>query len=360
MCRWWERCNGRRRVDDHLCFVAGMGRLQQAELESRDVATMAALAGMGVPLAFKPRHGSVGIYERLRDQAVLQVRHRESGRPEYELLTVQDGQGLALLPEPAPGDLFLDLEGDPFACEGGREYLFGLGRVDAGGRFQYTARWASTAEEERAAFEATIDQIMAAVREHEGVHIYHYAPYEPSAMKRLMGRYAVRGVEIDELLRAGRFVDLYAVVRHALRAGVEHYSIKNMEPFYLFEREVALDEAGTNRRLFESALELQDWSAITADVRHAVEGYNRDDCRSTLHLRDWLEELRAGLLADGRQILRPVPKAGDAPEDLAAHLAEIEALRERLLAGVPAERDARTDGPAGVLRPGLPARLASP
>jgi len=29
------------------------------------------------------------------------------------------------------------------------------------------------------------------------VHIYHYAPYEPAALKRLMGRYATRENELD-------------------------------------------------------------------------------------------------------------------------------------------------------------------
>jgi hypothetical protein len=51
------------------------------------------------------------------------------------------------------------------------------------------------------------------------MHIYHYAPYEPAALKRLMGRYATREEELDRMLRAKLFVDLYQVVRHAIRAG---------------------------------------------------------------------------------------------------------------------------------------------
>ena len=52
-----------------------------------------------------------------------------------------------------------------------------------------------------------------------------------------MGRYASREEEIDRMLRAKLFVDLYAVVRHALRAGVESYSIKQLEQFYGFKRD---------------------------------------------------------------------------------------------------------------------------
>ena len=104
------------------------------------------------------------------------------------------------------------------------------------------ARWAFTDAEERSAFEAIVDEIKATIAIHPGAHIYHYAPYEPAAFKRLMGRYASREVELDELLRSKRFVDLYASVRQALRAGVESYSIKRMEPFYGFTRDVALAE----------------------------------------------------------------------------------------------------------------------
>ena len=39
-----------------------------------------------------------------------------------------------------------------------------------------------------------------------GIHIYHYAPYEPATLKWLMGRYATPENEIDKLLRAGLFV----------------------------------------------------------------------------------------------------------------------------------------------------------
>ena len=69
------------------------------------------------------------------------------------------------------------------------------------------------------------------------MHVYHYAPYEPAAFKRLMGRYATREAEIDRMLRAERFVDLYAVVRQALRASVESYSIKDLEPLLRLRRE---------------------------------------------------------------------------------------------------------------------------
>jgi predicted RecB family nuclease len=342
VCRWWQRCQDTRRRQDHLSFVAGLGRVQQVELVSQEIRTLAALAATPVPLPFVPSRGVPETYERLQDQAALQLRQRESGQPVHRLLPVEPERGLMLLPEPSPGDLFLDLEGDPFAREGGREYLFGLGSIALDGTFSYTGRWAFTDVDERAAFDAVIDEISSALRAHPGMHVYHYAPYEPAAMKRLMGRYASREQEVDALLRGDRFVDLYAIVRQAVRAGVESYSIKALEPFYGFRRDIELARAGHERRLIEIALELNDFGAVTADVRRAVEGYNKDDCRSTLALRDWLESLRTTHIAGGTAIPRPTFELGEAPETVKARQLEIEALRTRLLDGLPADRHAHT------------------
>src|SRR5262249_20129686 len=148
--------------------------------------------------------------------------------------------------------------------------------VDAGGRFVYQARWAFSDAEERAAFDAVMSDVMASLAEHPEIHVYHYAPYEPAAFKRLIGRYAARESDVDQLLRDRSFIDLYDTARHAVRAGVESYSIKQLEPLYGFVRDVPLDEAGDQRRIVEVALETGDAAAIAPDVRATVEGYNRD------------------------------------------------------------------------------------
>src|SRR5688572_12281322 len=121
---------------------------------------------------------------------------------------------------------------------------------------------------------------------HPDMHVYHYAPYEPSAMKRLMGRYASRAAELDRLLRAQRFVDLYAVVKQGLRVGVERYSIKNLEPVYGFARAVDLRDASYALRAMQLAVESNDTKGLPEEILGRVMGYNRDDCVSTLELRN--------------------------------------------------------------------------
>jgi uncharacterized protein len=127
VCRWLSRCDEQRRADDHLSFIAGIGRVHREELAVQGFPTLATAAAMPLPIGFKPSRGSRDTYTRIREQARVQHEQRTLGRPVHELLLpVVEGQGLARLPAPSPGDLFLDLEGARFAREGGREYLFGI------------------------------------------------------------------------------------------------------------------------------------------------------------------------------------------------------------------------------------------
>lgn len=84
---------------------------------------------------------------------------------------------------------------------------------------------------------------MAAWNEHPDMHVYHFTPYEPGALKRLMGRYATREDELDRMLRAGILVDLHSVTRQSVRASVEQYSLKALEAFHRFARIIPLEQA---------------------------------------------------------------------------------------------------------------------
>jgi predicted RecB family nuclease len=125
ICRWRDNCDRRRRGDDHLCLIAGISKLQINELKQRGIATAQMLASMPLPLTWKPSRGSSDSYGRIREQARIQVKARDTGKARYELLPVEKGFGLSRLPEPSEGDIFFDLEGDPFVGDHGLEYLFG-------------------------------------------------------------------------------------------------------------------------------------------------------------------------------------------------------------------------------------------
>ena len=342
ICRWQEVCDRRCRDDDHLCLVAGISKLQINELKQEGVATVEELAGMPLPLKWKPVRGSAEAYVRIREQARIQVEGRHTGQRRFQLLRVESGFGLACLPEPSDGDIFLDLEGDPFVGEHGLEYLFGYLAADEKGQLEYHGDWALSRVDEKRAFEQFVDFVMRRWEACLDLHVYHYAPYETAALKRLMGRYATREEEIDQMLRAGLFVDLYQVVRRGVRASVESYSIKRLEPFYEFEREVPLSDADLALARLQAILELDDAPSVSEETKTAVLGYNKDDCRSAAGLRDWLEALRAQLVADG-VITRPAPGDGAPTERISDWQIKINELVERLSGDVPLDLEERDE-----------------
>jgi len=343
ICRWSETCDKRRRQDDHLSHVAGISKNQITELRENGVQTLAGLAGLPTPITWKPRRGSAEAFEKIRYQAHIQAKARESGQLQYELLAVEPGYGLCVLPEPSAGDIFFDLEGDPFVGEHGLEYLFGYHFRDDTGDAVYRADWALGRDAEKAAFERFVDFVIERKKTYPDLHVYHFAPYEPAALKRLMGRYASRENEIDDLLRGLVFVDLYSVVRNSLRASVESYSIKKLEAFYGYARTVPLNAANIALASLQAGIELGDIDSIADADKKIVQGYNQDDCVSTEALRNWLEELRDKLVALGTDVPRPAPGQESPSEAISERQERVNRLVERLVAGIPADPSDRSE-----------------
>ncbi len=323
-CRWQPRCGAQWRREDDLSLVAYLRRDQARTLREAGITTVRELAARS-PEQLPATIGDPA-RQRLADQARLQIAERDSGSPRYELLAPEPLRGLALLPAPSHGDVFFDMEGDPFLGEHGLEYLFGLVQ---GGRF--TAYWATDPAQEKAAFERLVDHLMNAWAADPDMHVYHYAPYEPSRLKALSGRHGTRGTEVDQLLRGQRLVDLYTVVRQGIRISKESYSIKKLEDFYWghTRAHVGVSDALGSVVAFERWLKNGDQSVLDD-----IASYNEDDCRSTEALRDWLEKLRA---EGGGDIAYLRPEHGDgaaseASEDAADAVVRLAA---DLLAGVP-------------------------
>jgi predicted RecB family nuclease len=342
ICRWRRHCDERRRADDHMSLIAGISKSQIGELERHGIASTAALAALPLPLQWRPDRGAAKSFEKIREQARIQVKGRTSGTVLYETLPLIAGFGLSRLPEPSPGDIFFDFEGDPFVGDGGLEFLFGYVYSDGQGADCYVGDWALSRQEERGAFERFVDFVTERLKVYPDLHIYHFASYEPAAMKRLMGRYATRENEVDSLLRAEIFVDLFSVVRHSIRASVESYSIKKLEPLYLFVRTVPLEDVGAVMARTQARLEMADPAGIPENDKIAIKGYNRDDCVSTQALRSWLETVREDLITSGVVIDRPVAATSEISTELDEWQKKVAALVARLTDGVPDDVGARS------------------
>ncbi len=348
VCRWDAHCAALRREADHLSQVASLRSDHARRLAAAGIGTMTALATLADP---PPAIDGIpeGTLATLRSQAALQHRSRGLAQPRYELLAVRPNLGLCALPVPDPADLFFDIEGDPYAEEDGLEYLLGIwdplgdGTEEAPATFR--PWWAHTRQAEKVAFEAFIDFVMDRWRRHPAMHVYHYAAYERARMGLLSTRHATREAEVDDMLRRGLFVDLFKVVRQGVRVGAPSYSIKKLEPLYALQRDIPLRDAGSSIVRYEEYIRSQVAGRPDGAILAEIAEYNRDDCRSNLGLRDWLEDRRAELVVSGVPIPRPGPpqEAEPAPSPRDARIAD---LAERLMDGVPVVAERRLADPA--------------
>lgn len=338
ICTWWEVCNKQRREDDHMSFVAGMSNSQIKEVKQREINTLEDFAQLPSPIPFKPNKGAIHTYQKLRDQANIQWRSRnENYRPIYELLDLEENKGFYKLPEPSAHDIYLDLEGDPMIEPGGLEYMIGWYYQG-----EYHDLWAKDEVEEKQIFEQFMTMAMAVKAAHPDMHIYHYAPYEVTAFKRLMGKYSTFEDEMDQLLRSNTFVDLYGVVRQGVRASVERYSIKDLEKFFGYEREIDLREVSRHKSMYEFLLGTKKTEKATPEMLEAIRLYNQDDCVSTHRLHEWLEQLREEWIDQGAIIPRLDIQGMEAGEKTNAHQERIKPLFDALMADVPIIQEDRS------------------
>ncbi|GAC1558758.1 MAG: hypothetical protein NVS2B5_21650 [Beijerinckiaceae bacterium] len=196
--------------------------------------------------------------------------------------------------------------------------------IDATTDAEFRPVWAHSPAEEKAAFESVMRLFADQIRRHPGARIYHYAAYEPTALKRLAMRYATMEAELDQLLRERRFVDLYRVVVQALRVSTQSYSLKDLEALYWRERTGEVTSAS------DSIVEYERW-CVTKDqaILDSIASYNKDDCISTAQLREWLEGLRPPGVS-----LEIVDDSADERREQSAERAALEARKQTLAASV--------------------------
>jgi predicted RecB family nuclease len=339
-CEFEASCEATWRRDDHLSLVAGIRQDQVERLTSAGIATLAALAGTDpLPAA----DIAAPTLTTLQRQARLQLSYQTTGQHTYELIPPEGGRGFELLPPSSAGDLFFDMEGDPyFESSGGLEYLFGVAWKDDD-TTRYRAWWATSREEEAEAFRGLVDFIRDRLRADPHLHVYHYASYERSKLGHLAQQHATREEELDDLLRRDLFIDLYPAVRQTLRTSHEGYSLKDVRQFFM-------DDAGEGdvSSAMDSIVEFERWrESGDKALLDAIERYNEEDCISTLRLRDWLLDRKVETEARfGPIAWRPIPDTAKNlvtdPEDPNAPLRQsllassdlIEAQPRRVLAGL--------------------------
>lgn len=311
---------------DHLSHVANITRSQISKLEAAGIKTFQQLATTDSQATIP--HLNPVIFHRLATQARLQQATIQKGQVQYQIIPLlpdESPRGLATLPPPSILDVYFDMEGYPLVS-GGLEYLFGaISAPDA----RFHDWWAHDLPAEKLAFEQFIDWVYRRWQQDPHMHIYHYAAYETIALKRLMSKYATREHQVDNLLRAEVFIDLFQIVRQGLFVGQPSYSIKKLEPLYGRERSEEVKNA------LDSVVQYFDWiqssegnrpdrSPILAEIRD----YNRVDCESTQELVNWLRGLQL------KHSITYVPKSQHTPAAAPEKLDEADVLAAQLLATI--------------------------
>src|SRR5438105_5593415 len=311
-----------------------MRRDQTRRLQLAGIRTMATLAASPP----EPIEGiTQAALDRLSRQAKRQVERNEAGDLTYEVLApLGEHLGFQALPAPTPADLFFDMEGDPFVGEDGLEYLFGV--TEMGEKMpQHHASWAHDTQAEKGAFEQVMDFLIKRLDRNPDLHVYHYAAYEPNALKWLASTYATREQEVDRLLRGRVLVDLYRVVRQSVQVGTESYSLKELEALYRGKRTTEIVDAASSIVAYEDWLDSRDQRKLDE-----ILAYNADDCLSTAQLRDWLEARRLEAIATYGDIPRPGPDKAEPSDNLRDIDQRTAGVMDQLLAGVSEDEEKRS------------------
>ena len=286
-CGYLKHCEEWWRSRDHLSQIAAIRR--------RSSRTTRASAAFEPALNLAARHElqvaiGDGALQRLRQQARLQSEYRITGAHRYELLPVTQEKRFRPSAAALSGRRVLRHGRIPVLrrLPRGLEYLFGAVTADERRGFASEPFWATDRAGEKRGFEQFVDFLWDRLRRWPDLHVYHYAHYEPTALKRLMSEHATREEELDELLRREVFVDLFQVVRRSMRISHDSYSLKAVRQFFMPDAGKGQVTGGG-----ESIVEFQRL-LDTGDQRilDAIERYNEEDCVSTLRLRDWLLERR--------------------------------------------------------------------
>lgn len=310
----WER-------EDHLTRVAGIRHDQIVRFGGAGITTLTKLAECAADTRILKMNPAT--FESLHEQAALQLETQHSGRIAWRELAVEGGRGFAALPPLSTGDIVLDLEGHPFFEPArGLEFLFGALTLDTG-EPRYVRFWGHDQAGERRAFEAFIDLVHGQLAKYPDLHVYHFGAHEQTAIKRLMGEYATRESEVDALLRRKTFVDLYTLLRQAMRVGVRSYSLKQVEALTGFARSANVRSGA------EAILEYERWIETKDDQCLArIAAYNEEDCRATLAVLEWLHDLRPADIPWPEE-----PPTRTISEDAAEAQTTRQRLREELLDG---------------------------
>ncbi|MDN5905920.1 MAG: TM0106 family RecB-like putative nuclease [Micrococcaceae bacterium] len=301
-CGTCDYCAEQVAAHDDLLLIGGMTAARRRTLMAEGITTMHQLAEQPAPAGEDPDSGLGRLREQARAQTGLMEFDGSASVGEHTVsYRVQPTHAIGELPAPSDGDIFFDFEGDPLWQDPetgtwGIEYLFGVIEHDTGTPV-FRPFWAHSRAGEKRAFLDFLDYIQQRRQRWPDLHVYHYAPYEKSALRNLSVRHTAGEDTVDAWLRESLLVDLYDTVRHSVRISESSYSIKKLEPLYMGADGPRDGVTNAGASVVAYAIYAADREAgnteAAASTLASISAYNEYDCLSTLRLRDWLLSLAA-------------------------------------------------------------------
>ncbi|MFZ4586097.1 MAG: TM0106 family RecB-like putative nuclease, partial [Acidimicrobiia bacterium] len=281
VCAWFDDCSATWVKADDLNLVRRMIPHHRRKLMAQGVDTVAKLAALEPQVRVAKRETPIRIagvsqfsLERLTQQARLQVEHRETGEHKVEFVDPPEiGRGLYRVREPQRGDLYFDLEVNPFIGDGGFLYLAvvaepqfdaksGQPRFDpeqGTPMLQEHVFVAPRPEDELALFNELMEYFAAHFERYPEAAIHHWGHFDQDELIRQAGKHGVHDEELDAMISEGRLVDLYSVFDQGIRFSGKSYGLKKVE--HLFSdatREVEIDDGAVSVQWHDEYLEVLD------------------------------------------------------------------------------------------------------
>ena len=286
-CDWSEQCQSEWEDKRHVNQILGNNKKNCQKFIQNGIKTYDALAKLDKKKKIEGLRDEVRI--KLIEQAKLQLDAEKEGVPKFKYIEENYtlNKGFNLLPEPDPNDIFFDIESvQDYVYPGKLEYLFGI-FFEENGKKVFRPFWAHNRQEEK----KNVIKFFKFTKEHfkkyPKAKIYHYAPYEITALERLTSIHKVHTVDYDHYLNLNKFVDLYRVVKQGIYVSQKSYSIKDIEKFYDFKRTSQIKKGDVSEEFYIQWLENNDQKLLDK-----IEEYNKEDCLSAYRLRKWLMRIK--------------------------------------------------------------------
>ena len=266
LCHWYSHCYALAQAQQHLSLVPGVTPSRYQSLQTLGVADIQSLAAVCPVNLGEVIGGEVA--SQLQQQAQSLVENRAMRRVTRQIRSPSEIPTAAI-------ELYFDIEAEP---ERNLDYLLGILLVDRQeNRQQFYAFLAEKPEEE----EQIWWQFLAFVNRYEQAPIFHFSEYEAETIQRLANLYRTPRRQFAPLL--SRLVDLHHRVINSVTLPVESYSLKSLANWLGFKwRDVGV---GGDQCVcwYDQWLKTGDRRFLELILR-----YNEDDCRATLHLKNWL------------------------------------------------------------------------